>query len=113
MSRTTESSFRVYYFDDSLIKSWRAARDKQRATNLSFIAAATDTHLAVITKELRAVGLTGEVGKRRPVRLELPLGTLAALSEASEQTGISTSTLLGICLGRASAKKSRRGGKTA
>jgi hypothetical protein len=108
MSRTIESAYRVYYFAKELIESWRSTRDRQRQTNPSFVSDATDKHLAVIVKELRSIGMTGMPSERYAVRLEVPLATLADLSDGSEATGVPSSTLLSICLARASATKPKR-----
>jgi hypothetical protein len=109
MPRTdTTTAFRVFHMPTSLIDSWRKARDKQGATNLSFVVDATTKHLAPLVRELRAVGLTGFSTERCPVRLELPLGTLADLAEGSERTGVPATQLLSICLGRASVVKRAR-----
>jgi hypothetical protein len=104
----TTTAFRVFYMSTSLIDSWRKARDKRGATNLAFVVDATTRHLSPLVRELRAVGLTGLATERCPVRLELPLGTLADLAEGSERTGVPATQLLSICLGRASVVKRAR-----
>jgi hypothetical protein len=107
-SKVVETSFRVYYFGKSLIASWRKARDRRGETNLAFITEATDKHLAPVVRELRAIGMTGLAAERQPVRLEMPVRVLADLADASERTGVPSSTLLSICLQRASAAKPKR-----
>lgn len=110
MSRTTvvESAMRVYYFGKELIESWRSARDRQQTTNTSFIADATDKHLSSVVRELRQIGMCGLPSERFAVRLEVPMTVLADLSDASESTGVPSSTLLSICLGRAAMTKPKR-----
>lgn len=102
MTTTIETAYRVFYMSPALIKTWRAARDKQDVTNLVFVKDATGTHLSSLVRELRQIGLTAQTDERCPMRLQVPLDTLTAIGEASEKTGVPGATLLSICLSRAS-----------
>jgi hypothetical protein len=112
MPKISETTYRVYYMPSTLVTAWRKTRDKQHTTNLSFITTATDTHLAHLVKELRAVGMCGRAEARQAVRAEVPVTVLRELGAASEATGVPATQLLAICLSRASrptGRKSRRG----
>jgi hypothetical protein len=82
-----ESTFRVYRFSPQFVESFRKARDRQELITCDFVSAATDAHLSVVVKELRAVGLLAPSAERRAVRFEMRLDTLAGLSDASQQVG--------------------------
>lgn len=106
-----ESAMRVFYMQPQLVERWRKVRDRQDVVTREFIVEACTTHLPEIAKEAREMGLVVVPGDERvPVRLEMALSALAALADVSERTGIPSTQLLSMCLGRA-AQRRRRGAK--
>ena len=103
---TRESAMRVFYMRPELVEAWRKVRDKQEVITHDFITEACDKFLPVIEREAKQMGLIATPGDERvPVRLEIALATLAALSDVSEVTGIPATQLLSMVLGRVSSQR--------
>jgi hypothetical protein len=96
--KTREQVYRVYRLTEPLRKQMKAKREKFNATNAQVITAAIDEGLPKLVLELKKLGLTGIEGKKRPARLPMNDSNLAALRQASKQTGIPASKLLLLSL---------------
>lgn len=96
----TDKSHRVYTVTDETRSLFIAKRERDSTTNEQVLASAIEKRLPKIIKSLVALGLCGDDGERRPLRLPLSSETLDAIIVGAEQTGLPQNTLVGLALRR-------------
>ena len=117
MKKMLDQTFRVVKLPASLVDSMRRQRDADGTTNLQFVGDSVAKNLPGIIEQLRSIGLCPQKGPKQAVRLPFSSqgGTLKALRDASNETGISAIQLLSLCLvaGTSSKSMNRSRGKRA
>jgi hypothetical protein len=91
-------AFRVLRFTEPQREQFRSTRDKANLTNLDYVTLAVRDKLPKLVDALATLGVVREDGKRRPVRLPITDTTLAAVREASNNTGLPSVLILRLCL---------------